>query len=185
MRVMAKMGSNSVSGGGEVLDWTDLLLAHPADVPQYIIEIAEGEWECRCGNSSSSEGFRPARADGSLTLEVLGPWDGKTYACDRCGRVVDGDTLQILGHTSDGAWDANFEPSWNSIGSVVRSKREVEICRNYGVTLAVSRVEVLCDRCGSPICELVEDGESCSGCGQQFLNFGLLEELLGDFSEFE
>ena len=33
------------------IHWTDLLLAHPEFVSQYILEISEDKWECRCGNT--------------------------------------------------------------------------------------------------------------------------------------
>jgi len=69
------MSSNSpVSQPGPIqIHWTDLLLAHPEYVPQFIIENSEDNWECRCGNTHDLEGFDPCDEFGEVVPAELGP----------------------------------------------------------------------------------------------------------------
>lgn len=92
--------------------WTDLLLTHPAVTSQYILEIAEGVWECRCGNLTESEGFIPCNEDGLEVPEELGPWDGILRACQRCWQIINSDTLEVLGFASESVIDQNDEYRW-------------------------------------------------------------------------
>lgn len=108
------MNKNDYSGHSEssMLDWTDFLLADVELVPRYILEITEGHWECRCGNSQSSDGFEPCNEIGELVPAELGPWDGALQACIRCWRVINGDTLEILGFAELSTIEKNFECCW-------------------------------------------------------------------------
>ena len=94
------------------LDWTDLLLAHPELTSQFILEVSDGVWECRCGNSTESEGFIACDEEGLEVPEELGPWDGVLRACQRCWRVINGDTLEVLRFASDSVVTANDEYRW-------------------------------------------------------------------------
>ena len=95
------------------IHWTDLLLAHPEYVPQFIIENSEDKWECRCGNTHDSEGFEPCDEYGEEVPAELGPWDGALYVCTRCWRVINGDTLEILRHAEATLIDKNLEYRWS------------------------------------------------------------------------
>lgn len=94
------------------LDWTDLLLAHPELTSQFILEVSDGVWECRCGNSTESEGFIACDDEGLEVPEELGPWDGILRVCQRCWRVINGDTLEVLGFASESVVAANDEYRW-------------------------------------------------------------------------
>ena len=109
------MSSNSPIGQPNLpqIHWTDLLLAHPEFVPQYILEISEDKWECRCGNTHESEGFGPCDEFGKEVPAELGPWDGALYVCTRCWRVINGDTLEILRHAEATVIDKNLEYRWS------------------------------------------------------------------------
>ena len=109
------MSSNSPSSqpGPIQIHWTDLLLAHPEYVPQFIIEISEDKWECRCGNTHESEGFDPCDEFGQVVPAELGPWDGILYVCTRCWRVLDGNTLEILRLTEFEVIEKNLEYRWS------------------------------------------------------------------------
>ena len=96
----------------DALHWTDLLLAHPALTSEYILEIADGVWECRCGNTEELEGFIACDENGLEVAEELGPWDGVLRACQRCWRVINGDTLEVLGLVSESVIDQNEEYRW-------------------------------------------------------------------------
>jgi hypothetical protein len=66
------------------------------------IELKEGgyldAWKCICGNTPSDDGFFPCDEAGDDTEPDLGGyWDGVRYRCDRCGRVIDQDTGEVVG----------------------------------------------------------------------------------------
>ena len=109
------MSSNSpISQPGPIqIHWTDLLLAHPEFVSQYILEVSEDKWECRCGNTHDLDGFEPCDEHGREVPAELGPWDGALYVCTRCWRVINGDTLEILRHTEAAVIDKNLEYRWS------------------------------------------------------------------------
>lgn len=94
------------------LHWTDLLLAHPALTSEYILEIADGVWECRCGNTRDGEGFDTCDELGRVVEPVLGPWDGSLHLCTHCYRIINSDTLEILGSASEPIIEANEEYRW-------------------------------------------------------------------------
>jgi len=110
---MAVNGNSSVGQSAlPQIHWTDLLLAHPEFVSQYILEIAEDKWECRCGNTHGSEGFEPCDEFGAEVPAELGPWDGALYVCTRCWRVINGNTLEILRHAEAAIIESNMEYCW-------------------------------------------------------------------------
>lgn len=99
---------------GSGLDWTDLLLAHPAVSSQYILEISDGIRECRCHNTDDLEGFESCDQQGRIVEPVLGHWDGSLQICTRCWRIINGDTLEVLGMTSEAIVDANEQYRWGA-----------------------------------------------------------------------
>lgn len=82
--------------------WTDFLLADPRDTPEYIIERAEDDWECRCGNTAESEGFHPCNEVGEIVDDNTG-----YYVCERCYRIIDYVTLQVIGRCGIDAVNTN------------------------------------------------------------------------------
>lgn len=112
IQVVTSKNHQAGEGNSSVLDWTDLLLADIELIPQYILEITDGQWECRCGNSQDSDGFEACSEIGGLVPAELGPWDGALQACIRCWRVINGDTLEILGFAEDSAIEKNLEFCW-------------------------------------------------------------------------
>jgi len=91
----------------DTLGWIDLLLTHPAISTQYILEVADGVWECRCGNTSEFEGFDTCDEFGIVVEPVLGPWDGSLHLCGRCNRIINGDTLEVLAYASQEVAEVN------------------------------------------------------------------------------
>lgn len=54
-------------------------------------------WLCWCGNSSRKKGFYPVNAEGNYQRDLLGR--GRYYACSQCGRIIEPETLEIVGVT--------------------------------------------------------------------------------------
>jgi len=92
--------------------WAELLLVNPGLTAQYVLEIADGVWECRCGNTPDFEGFDPCDELGRIVQPVLGPWDGSLHLCSRCGRIISGDTLEVLGYASIEVIEKNDDYRW-------------------------------------------------------------------------
>lgn len=57
--------------------------------------IFKNQWLCVCGNKSTTKGFYPSNAEGSYERDLWGR--GKFYACVQCGRMIDPQTLEIVG----------------------------------------------------------------------------------------
>lgn len=55
-------------------------------------------WVCICGNRPHSDGFYPCDRNGKEVepTETSG-WDGASYVCGRCGRIINQDTLEVMG----------------------------------------------------------------------------------------
>lgn len=112
-----QVNENSQVGRNDLpqIHWTDLLLAHPEFVSQYILEISEDKWECRCGNTHESDGFEPCDEVGEQVPAELGPWDGALYVCTRCWRVINGNTLEILREVDEVVIEKNMEYRWPNL----------------------------------------------------------------------
>lgn len=92
------------------MDWMDYLLVPPSLAVQYIVEDEHGEWVCKCGNTSHLEGFYPCDEMGQITEPTIGgDWDDKSYVCERCYRIIDGDTLEITGKCSTDVINKNMD----------------------------------------------------------------------------
>ncbi len=65
-----------------------------------VVAVADKDWwMCLCGNTPRQEGFYPCTAEGAMvgpTADILTtPWPW--YVCDRCGRIIDQDTREVVG----------------------------------------------------------------------------------------
>lgn len=56
-------------------------------------------WICLCGNTPTDYGFFPCNEQGKQTEPITG-WKG-LYICDRCHRIINGKTLEIVGRLSN------------------------------------------------------------------------------------
>lgn len=53
-------------------------------------------WVCLCGNMPHVYGFYPCLEDGT-EVEPMEPWWRNLYRCDKCGRIINQDTLDVVG----------------------------------------------------------------------------------------
>lgn len=54
-------------------------------------------WICLCGNKPSGDGFYPCDEKGN-EMEPATGWKG-LYVCFRCGRIIEQDSLRIVGRS--------------------------------------------------------------------------------------
>jgi hypothetical protein len=54
-------------------------------------------WVCLCGNTPPSDGFATCNADGDEIEPTLGGEWTSLYVCNRCDRIIDQDTLMVVG----------------------------------------------------------------------------------------
>ncbi|MFI7026278.1 hypothetical protein ACIBMZ_26540 [Micromonospora sp. NPDC049900] len=76
------------------------MLSSSADfpaLPERIAGIAQGWWECLCGNEPHMYGFTPSDADGRPVEPTSHGWDGQTNVCTSCGRIFSQDTGFVIG----------------------------------------------------------------------------------------
>lgn len=55
-------------------------------------------WECSCGNQPNLSGFYPCHPNGVIR-EPDRDWNG-LYVCYDCGRIIQQDTLEIVGQAT-------------------------------------------------------------------------------------
>jgi hypothetical protein len=54
---------------------------------------------CICGNTQDAQGFYACDETGKeVSPDKDGPWDGIKYVCAECGRVIDQNTGEVIGH---------------------------------------------------------------------------------------
>jgi hypothetical protein len=53
------------------------------------------EWRCVCGNRPWEEGFYPINDGMEIVQPAPEEWRTNEYVCDRCGRVINADTLVV------------------------------------------------------------------------------------------
>jgi hypothetical protein len=94
-------------------DWTDMLLAPPESIPDYIIEDSEDWWICKCKNEPHFDGFSPCSEIGARCEPDEQGWDGTHYLCERCFRIIDQHTLQIIGVPSEEVIQQNESYRWH------------------------------------------------------------------------
>lgn len=70
---------------------------------------------CTCGNQPNSDGFYSCTHDGTIVSPTLnGDWNGETYVCERCSRIIDGNTLKVVGVCSEQVAHANANFDWDT-----------------------------------------------------------------------
>ena len=64
---------------------------------EFIIHEKQNEeaWICICGNTPVDDGFFPSNEMGEEVEPVHGLWDD-LYVCNRCGRIIDMHTLEVV-----------------------------------------------------------------------------------------
>lgn len=59
------------------------------------VGLFKNQWMCWCVNTSKKKGFYPCNAEGKHQRDVWGR--GKYYACAQYGRLIDPNTLRVVG----------------------------------------------------------------------------------------
>ena len=95
------------------LDWTDMLLAPPSVTRDFVVETDMDWWVCKCGNEPHFDVYSSCSEMGERCEPEEGVWDGKHWLCEKCYRIIDGDTLEILGSCSDDVANKNEEYRWH------------------------------------------------------------------------
>lgn len=57
----------------------------------------EEAWVCVCGNTPCGDGFYPCDRDGNEMEPVIGSDWENLYVCAGCGRIINMETLEIVG----------------------------------------------------------------------------------------
>lgn len=61
---------------------------------------SDDAWICICGNRPDSDGFQPCDTNGNEMEPLMGSdWDG-LYVCGRCGRIIQQETLEVIGRNT-------------------------------------------------------------------------------------
>ena len=55
-------------------------------------------WICICKNTTNAQWFYPCDKEGNQMEPVAG-WPD-LYVCDRCGRIIDQNTLEVVGRNT-------------------------------------------------------------------------------------
>jgi hypothetical protein len=53
--------------------------------------------ECLCGNRPEGYGFYPCNSEGEIVEPTPEELTSNRYVCDECGRIIDYDTLRVVG----------------------------------------------------------------------------------------
>jgi hypothetical protein len=53
-------------------------------------------FHCVCGNTDDDCGFYPCDPDGNEVEPTIECWPDDLYCCDRCGRIIDSNTLEVI-----------------------------------------------------------------------------------------
>jgi len=54
-------------------------------------------WTCICGNRPDSDGFYPCDREGNEMEPSIGSDWENLYVCFSCGRIINQDTLEVVG----------------------------------------------------------------------------------------
>lgn len=80
------------------------------------IEYIDGtaDWFiCTCGNQPNYDGFYSCLNTGEIVSPTLnGEWDEVSYLCERCQRIIDGQTLLVTGICSEQVTYGNSNFDW-------------------------------------------------------------------------
>jgi len=71
----------------------------------------ETAWVCLCGNTPHMDGFATCNEKGEEIEPVIGGGWTSLYVCNRCGRIIDQDNLQVVGRKPE--LGAQSAPSGN------------------------------------------------------------------------
>jgi len=64
---------------------------------EFITTDNYGAFICICGNEGGTQGFDTCDEKGHFMEPLIGTcWKG-LYRCNECSRIIDGDTLQVIG----------------------------------------------------------------------------------------
>jgi len=74
--------------------WTD-------HIPTVTVSLGDANdhasWACLCGNTPRLEGFYPCDAEGQIVEPTPETWTTDCYVCDRCGRIINQATREVVG----------------------------------------------------------------------------------------
>lgn len=72
-------------------------------------------WVCICNNTISTVGFDTCTPEGQLCEPTNdGPWVSH-YLCTECGRIIDQDTLEVIGRVDRDTVRKSVEINFSSI----------------------------------------------------------------------
>ncbi len=70
---------------------------------------------CKCKNEAHYDGFYSCLSDGSITPPtLLGEWDGVLYLCMKCQRIINGQTLEVVGVCGEQVAYQNANFDWDT-----------------------------------------------------------------------
>lgn len=58
-------------------------------------------WVCICGNMPCDDGFYACDKQGNEVEPVEGIWLEPIYVCHGCGRIINQDTLEVVGRRTE------------------------------------------------------------------------------------
>lgn len=78
------------------------LLDKDEDVKRFGPQLMQDDsWICLCGNHPISDGFYPCDSTGKQVEPTPEEWPVSLYVCDRCGRIINRDTVFVVGYRKD------------------------------------------------------------------------------------
>jgi hypothetical protein len=66
-------------------------------VRKMTINGTKDNWICLCGNTAQEYGFFPCSSEGEMVEPTPEEWNSYWYVCDKCGRIIDQETLAVKG----------------------------------------------------------------------------------------
>jgi hypothetical protein len=57
----------------------------------------EHAWVCICKNTPGDDGFYTCDKEGNEVEPTAKEWTTGLYVCNRCGRIIDPETLEVVG----------------------------------------------------------------------------------------
>jgi hypothetical protein len=64
---------------------------------EHITIMVPGEFSCICGNTPTAQGACACDRQGNEVEPIPDDWLGDLFRCDRCGRIFDGVTGEVVG----------------------------------------------------------------------------------------
>ena len=58
---------------------------------------SEDAWTCICKNTPADDGFYPCNFQGREVEPTAEEWTSGCYVCNKCGRIIKHDTLEVVG----------------------------------------------------------------------------------------